>query len=101
MIQNDGNLCIYTSSDRFVWCNMVLKGSGCRLDMQSDGNLVVYDSSNKTCWASETQPYNDAKFSSSDWKPVRCALENDGTLCLYSNTNKKVWSCCHAVYHIL
>ncbi|MEZ4963597.1 MAG: hypothetical protein R2791_00020 [Saprospiraceae bacterium] len=92
VMQSDGNLCIYTSSDRFVWCNMVTKGSGCRLDMQSDGNLVVYDRNGQACWSTETHPYFDSKFRSSEWKPVRCALENDGTLCLYSATNKKVWS---------
>lgn len=92
VMQTDGNLCIYTSSDRFVWCNMATKGSGCHLIMQADGNLVVYDRNNQACWSSETHPYYDSKYQSNDWKPVRSALEDDGTLCLYTASNKKVWN---------
>lgn len=92
VMQSDGNCCIYTSNDKFVWCAMTTKGSGSYLAMQADGNLVVYDRNNNACWSSETHPYFDSKFSSNDWKPVRCVLENDGTLCLYSASNKKVWA---------
>lgn len=91
-VQPDGNLCIYTSSNTFVWCNMVTKGNGSYLSMQADGNLVVYDNKNKAGWYSMTQAYFDPKYSSSDWKPVRAVLEDNGTLSLYTAANKKVWN---------
>lgn len=92
VVQADGNLCVYTNKDAFVWCSMATKGSGSYLVLQEDGNLVVYDARNQASWASKTHPYFDPKYGNSQWKPVRCALENDGTLCLYSAGNTKVWS---------
>lgn len=92
VMQADGNLCIYTSSDRFVWCSMVTKGGGSYLTMQADGNLVVYDRNNQAVWATETQAFFDAKYGTSEWKPVRAVLADDGTLGLYTGANKKVWS---------
>ncbi len=91
-MQADGNLCIYTSSDRFVWCSMVTKGSGSYLTMQVDGNLVVNDRNNQAAWSTETMAYFDPKYGTSDWKPVRAALEDDGTLGLYTAANRRVWS---------
>jgi hypothetical protein len=92
VMQSDGNLCIYTSSDRFVWCSMVTTGVGCRLDMQTDGHLVVYDRNNKAVWATGTHVFHDAKYGTADWKPVRMALENEGAIVLYNAANKAVWS---------
>ncbi|MBL7795423.1 MAG: hypothetical protein JNJ90_02880 [Saprospiraceae bacterium] len=92
VMQTDGNLCIYTSSDRFVWCSMVTTGAGCRLDMQTDGHLVVYDRNNKAVWATGTHVFHDAKYGSADWKPVRMALENEGALVMYNAAGKAVWS---------
>lgn len=92
VMQSDGNLCIYTGSDGFVWCSMVTTGAGCRLDMQTDGHLVVYDQNNKAVWATGTHAFHDAKYGSAEWKPVRMALENDGALVMYNAANKPVWS---------
>lgn len=92
VMQSDGNLCIYTNSDDFVWCSMVTTGSGCRLDMQTDGHLVVYDPNNRAVWATGTHAFHDAKYGSAEWKPVRMALENDGALMMYNAANKPVWS---------
>jgi hypothetical protein len=91
LMQSDGNLCIYTSSNGFVWGSMVGKGSGCRLVMQADGNLVVFDSKNQIAWSTGTQVIDNSS-SSSEWRATRCAIENNGTLCLYTKTNQKVWS---------
>lgn len=92
IMQADGNLCIYTSSNNgFVWCNMMNFGKGSSLAMQPDGNLVVYDGKNTAVWSSMTQPWFDSKYSSAEWKPVRAVLENNGTLILYNAANKKVW----------
>jgi hypothetical protein len=92
VMQPDGNLCIYTSSNRFVWCSMAYKGSGSYLIMQPDGNLVVYDRNNQAVWSTETQAFFDAKYGTSEWKPVGAVLEDDGTLGLYTAANRKVWS---------
>ena len=92
VVQADGNLCIYTSRDAFVWCSMATKGSGSYLTLQADGNLVVNDRNNQPSWSTETQAYFDPKYGTSDWKPVRAVLEDDGTLGLYTAANKKVWS---------
>lgn len=91
-IQADGNMCIYTSTNTFVWCSMANKGKGSYLTMQADGNLVVSDSKNQSVWDTKTQAYFDAKYATAEWKPVRTVLENDGTLCLYNASNKKVWN---------
>jgi hypothetical protein len=91
-IQDDGNLCIYTSSDKFVWCSMADKGSGSYLIMQADGNLVVQDRNNKVVWASETQAYFDPKYGTSEWKPVRTMLDDNGLLGLYNAANELVWN---------
>ena len=91
-MQADGNLCIYTATNAFVWCSMVNKGKGSYLALQADGNLVVYDGKNQPVWDSKTQSYFDPKYATAEWKPVRAVLENDGTLGLYSASNKKVWS---------
>ncbi len=90
-MQADGNLCIYTSNNSFVWCSMMYFGKGSSLNMQTDGNLVVYDGKNKAVWSSMTQAWFDPKFSTAEWKPVRVVLENNGTLNLYNAANKKVW----------
>ncbi len=92
IVQADGNLCIYSSSNNgFVWCSMMYFGKGSSLSMQTDGNLVMYNGKNKAVWSSMTQPWFDAKYSTPEWKPVRAVLENDGKLNLYNAANKKVW----------
>lgn len=88
----DGNFCIYTSNDGFVWCSMATGGSGSYVTMQADGNLVVYNADNQPVWSTETQGYYDPKYNTPDWKPIRAVLENDGTLGLYTAANRKVWS---------
>ncbi|GHB62193.1 M12 family metallopeptidase [Persicitalea jodogahamensis] len=91
-MQPDGNLCIYTSSDKFVWCSMATKGSGSYLTMQADGNLVVNDRDNQAAWSTETQAYFDPKYGTGDWKPVRAMLNDDGLLGLYTDANELVWN---------
>lgn len=91
-MQADGNLCIYTSANKFVWCSMLYLGKGSYLTMQTDGNLVVYDGKNQPVWNTMTQAFFDAKYATAEWKPVRAVLEDNGTLSLYTAANKKVWS---------
>ena len=91
-MQADGNLCIYTSSNQFVWCSMLYLGKGSYLIMQADGNLVVYDGNNKPVWNTMTQAFYDPKYATTEWKAVRAVLEDNGTLCLYTAANKKIWT---------
>lgn len=91
-MQADGNLCIYTSTNTFVWCSMLYLGKGSSLVMQADGNLVVYNSKNQAVWNTMTQAFYDPKYATADSKPVRAVLEDNGTLNLYSATNKRVWN---------
>jgi hypothetical protein len=93
VLQEDGNLCVYKTSDNgFVWASMAHGFKGGTLKMQSDGNLVVYDGSNAAKWSSKTHPFNDAKFKDAKNKPVKLVLENNGTLNLYAADGKSVWS---------
>ncbi|WP_327070223.1 hypothetical protein OG500_31620 [Kitasatospora sp. NBC_01250] len=59
IMQSDGNLVSYTTSDnnwndvRPVWASNTV-GCGAKAVMQSDGNLVVYAADGHACWASYT-----------------------------------------------
>ncbi len=92
IMQDDGNLCVYTAQNGFKWCSMKHGFKNGRLDMQTDGNLVVYDANNKAQWASETVAFNDQKWAQSGMKPVKMIIENDGKLNLYNSSGKVVWS---------
>ena len=91
-MQADGNLCVYSSSNQFVWCSMIYFGKGSYVSMQADGNLVVYDGKNNPVWNTMTQAFYDSKYATAEWKAVRAVLEDNGTLSLYTAANKKVWS---------
>jgi hypothetical protein len=53
ILQDDGNLVLYSPSDQALWSSNT-SGAGCsNLVMQGDGNLVLYDSAHAT-WASDT-----------------------------------------------
>lgn len=91
-MQTDGNLCIYTSNNQFVWCSMLYLGKGSYLIMQADGNLEVYNGNNNLVWNTMTKAYYDPKYATAEWKAVRAVLDDNGTLSLYTAANKKVWS---------
>ncbi len=91
-MQTDGNLCIYTSSNQFVWCSMLYFGQGSYLIMQADGNLVVYDGKNNPVWNTMTQAFYDSKYATTEWRAVRAVLDDNGTLSLYTAANKKIWT---------
>ena len=92
----DGNLCIYKYANgkqgSFVWGSMKSGFKNAKLTMQTDGNLVVYNDKNESQWASNTHPFNDAKYNDSNNKPVKLVLENDGVLKLYNAQNAVMWS---------
>jgi hypothetical protein len=47
LMQRDGNLVLYTSSNRALWSTGTENNAGASVVMQRDGNLVVYSSSNR------------------------------------------------------
>jgi hypothetical protein len=53
-MQPDGNLVMYTSSNKAVWATNTVGRGGISLLIQPDGNLVMYTSVNKAVWASNT-----------------------------------------------
>jgi hypothetical protein len=94
--EGDGNLCVYKYANgkqgSFVWGSMKSGFKNAKLTMQTDGNLVVYNDKNESQWASNTHPFNDAKYNDSNNKPVKLVLENDGVLKLYNAQNAVMWS---------
>jgi hypothetical protein len=52
VLQSDGNLVLYTSSNQPIWNAATYGRGGTQLVMQTDGNLVLYTSSNTPVWSS-------------------------------------------------
>ena len=92
VMQSDGNLCIYTRADKFVWCSMSLKGSGSSAVLQSDGNLVVYGPDGEPTWSTETMAFFDSKYGTAQYKPVRMGVTDDGKLTLFNAAGAAVWT---------
>ena len=98
MQEDDGNLCIYKSSQgrqgAFVWCSMAHGFKNAWLIMQADGNLCVYtkeDGADVAKWNTRTMAFFDQKWGQSANKPVKMVLENDGSLSLYNAAGSVVW----------
>lgn len=85
VVQDDGNLCIYTKNDAFVWCAMSHgQQPGCYLILQPDGHLCVYNSNDHFVWGSNTYLLEN--------KPTSLYLSNDGKMVLQDKTNNSVWT---------
>jgi len=54
VIQRDGNLVVYRSSNKAMWSSGTDNHPGAYLVMQQDRNLVIYSSSGKPLWQSGT-----------------------------------------------
>lgn len=85
IMQGDGNLCIYTKDNGFVWCNMVHGFQEASLVMQSDGNLCVYDSNKTFKWGS----FQDKRYALTS--NCRLILTNDGILNLLDASGNVLW----------
>lgn len=84
-IQGDGNLCVYTNKDAFVWCTMSNgQKPGCYLVLQDDGHLCIYNSEDHFVWGSNTYLLEN--------KPISLYLANDGKLQLLDINNNSVWT---------
>jgi hypothetical protein len=53
-MQTDGNLVLYTSTNRVLWASNTGGTSVDRVIMQTDGNLVIYSTAGPYLWASNT-----------------------------------------------
>lgn len=58
IMQGDGNLCVYTATNTFLWCSGTGGTNADRLNMEDDGRIIIY----KSAWNSGTggQPYGTA-----------------------------------------
>ncbi len=94
--EEDGHLCVYKYANgkqgSFVWGSMKFGFKNANLIMQTDGNLVIYDANKVSQWASQTHPFNDAKYKDANNKPIKLVLENDGVLKLYNAQNAVMWT---------
>ena len=78
-MQQDGNLCINTANDQFVWCTMSQSKNGAYAILQTDGNFVVYD--NNAVWKWDAQTHTLPS------KPKKLFLDDDGNLKLLDQNN--------------
>jgi hypothetical protein len=60
VMQNDGNLVLYSNSGP-IWSSKTIGNTGAFLNVQDDGNLVIYrygshtETKNNALWASDTR----------------------------------------------
>jgi RHS repeat-associated protein len=50
IMQGDGNLCVYTSTNTYLWCSGTGGTNADRLNMEDDGRIIIY----KSAWNSGT-----------------------------------------------
>ncbi|MDR1032764.1 MAG: hypothetical protein LBL84_01985 [Candidatus Nomurabacteria bacterium] len=112
VMQSDGDLVLYDSSNKALWHSNTSGNPGAYLKLQPDGNLVIYNKDSVAIWhigRYSTNPNNTMRFSqtlpegrrmypgqsikSPNGKYV-ATLQVDGNLVVYSNVTKK-----HALWH--
>ncbi len=82
VMQNDGNLVLYTTHDDHpIWASATNSIEPRYAVMQEDGNFVVYNPARKAVWSSNTYKYRGAFL----------VLQNDGNMVIYQ-ASKAVWS---------
>lgn len=109
VMQTDGNLVLYSSSNVALWASGTDGNPGARLALQPDGNLVIYNTENTALWASYTI-HNPDHFSyiNNEWRtpgflyPFQSLdtangtrsllLQPDGNLVLYDANRKPLWA---------
>lgn len=82
VMQQDGNLVLYSADNRALWWTGTLGGSDRRLVMQKDGNLVVYDGASRPLWSSATVGVAGATLT----------LQNDGNPVVSAPGYGPLWS---------
>lgn len=108
VMQSDGNLVLYNTSNQALWSSQTQGNPGARLELQTDGNMVVYSASNVALWATYTIQvpnhlayvnttlssggllYPGQRIETAD-RRFKLILQGDGNLVLYSPT-KALWA---------
>lgn len=108
VMQGDGNLVLYNTSNQFLWSSQTQGNPGAWLALQTDGNMVVYSASNVALWASYTiqnpdhlsyvnttiapggMLYPGQRIETAD-RRFKLILQGDGNLVLYSPT-RALWA---------
>ncbi|MDR1032766.1 MAG: hypothetical protein LBL84_01995 [Candidatus Nomurabacteria bacterium] len=75
LLQNDGNLVLYSASGTALWHTYTYGKGGGDVKLQNDGNLVIYTIARKALW--HTSTYNQGTS--------RLKVQSDGNLVLYKN----------------
>lgn len=75
VFQQDGNLVLYTASERPVWNTQTNGRTVTNCVMQTDGNLVLYNGSSPV-WNSKTCCYPN--------NPTKLSIQDDGKLVIYA-----------------
>ena len=88
VLQSDGNLVEYDSSNQPIWNTGTYGNSGDKLILQSDGNLVLYSIKYSVLWASNTSGSGADKLS----------IKDSGALYMNSSTNSHILWNSEAIY---
>gem|GEM_PF-2460509 len=81
VLQDDGNLVVYTSADVPVWWSATVGSGASLLAVQGDGNLVLYTAAGTPVWWSGTAGSG----------ATRLVMQGDGNLVLY-DIDRPVWA---------
>jgi len=108
VMQADGNLVLYNTSNQALWSSQTNGNPGAWLALQTDGNMVVYSSSNVALWSTSTvhnpdhlsyvnttlgssgMLYPGQRIDTAD-RRFKLILQGDGNLVLYSPT-RALWA---------
>ncbi len=71
IMQGDGNLCVYTSTNTYLWCSGTGGTNADRLNMEDDGRIIIY----KSAWNSGT---SDGQFNGTAIAHPSCDVGNSG-----------------------
>jgi len=108
ILQGDGNLVLYTTSNSPVWSSNTYGSNANKLVLQSDGNLVLYTPSNSPVWSSNTAiqdqtglvsrvlpdsltMYPGQSLTTPD-RRYSLNYQGDGNIVLYNASNSPIWS---------
>lgn len=81
VMQNDGNLVLYTQNNRALWNSQTAGHPGARAVMQQDGNLVVYDTADHALWDAHTGGHPGSGL----------VVQDDGNVVIYDGSTA-LWS---------
>ena len=86
IMQGDGNLVLYTSSNRALWATGTNGSGAIRARFQGDGNLVLRNSSGSSVWSSKTNGSG----------AIRLQVVNQGNVYLFNSAGNVVWQAIQA-----